>query len=118
MFGKRIDQKNLLKISFFCSEFPDIPGKSWIRRKWRKPSKHIKVQKQLSKAVLRKRCSANLQQIYRRTPMAKCNVNKVAFHGCTPVNLLQIFRTPFLKNSFGWLLFKVIIPFTYFIFLC
>ena len=50
--------------------------------------------------------------------MAKCNVNKVALHGCAPVNLLQIFRTPFLKNSFGWLFLKVIIPFTYFIFLC
>ena len=24
-------------------------------------------------------------------------------HGCSPVNLMYIFRTPFLKNSFGWL---------------
>ena len=25
-------------------------------------------------------------------------------HGCSPVNLLHIFRTPFPKNTFGWLL--------------
>ena len=25
-------------------------------------------------------------------------------HGCSPVNLLHIFRTPFLKNTSGWLL--------------
>ena len=28
-------------------------------------------------------------------------------HGCFPVNLLHIFRTPFLKNTSGWLLLKV-----------
>ena len=25
-------------------------------------------------------------------------------HGCFPVNLLHIFKTPFLKNTSGWLL--------------
>ena len=25
-------------------------------------------------------------------------------HGCSPVNLLHIFRTPFLKNTYEWLL--------------
>ena len=25
-------------------------------------------------------------------------------HGCSPVNLLYIFRTPFQKNNSGWLL--------------
>ena len=25
-------------------------------------------------------------------------------HGCSPINLLHIFRTPFLKNTSGWLL--------------
>ena len=25
-------------------------------------------------------------------------------HGCSPVNLLHIFRTPFIKNISGWLL--------------
>ena len=37
-------------------------------------------QKQPSRGVLRKRCSENMQQIYRRTPMPKCDFNKVALH--------------------------------------
>ena len=28
-------------------------------------------------------------------------------HGCSPVNLLHIFRTPFTKNTSGWLLLNV-----------
>ena len=41
---------------------------------------HIKnsIQKQLFREVLRKGCSENIQQIYRRTPMRKCDFNKVA----------------------------------------
>ena len=34
--------------------------------------------KQPSKGVLRKRCSENIKQIYRKTPMSKCDFNKVA----------------------------------------
>ena len=38
-------------------------------------SKHrCKVQKQPSRSVLRKRCSENMQQIYRRTPVPKWGV--------------------------------------------
>ena len=40
------------------------------------PSK-TKFQKQPPRGVLSKRCSKNMQQIYRRTPMAKCDFNKV-----------------------------------------
>ena len=40
--------------------------------------------------------------------MPKCDFNKVAKHGCSPVNLLHIFRAPFLKNTSGPLL--LIIP--------
>ena len=46
--------------------------------------------------------------------MPKCDVNKVALlcnfieiilrHGCSPVNLLHIFRTTFTKNTSGWVL--------------
>ena len=69
-------------------------------------------QKQPSKGILRKRCSENIRKIYRRTPMPKCDFNKVAQnfteitlrHGCSPVNLLHILRTPFTKNTSGWLL--------------
>ena len=35
-------------------------------------------QKQPSRGVPRKKCSENMQQIYKRTPMAKCDFNKVA----------------------------------------
>ena len=36
--------------------------------------------KQPPRCVLSKRCSENMQQIYRRTPMPKCDFNKVAEH--------------------------------------
>ena len=34
-----------------------------------------------------------------------CNFIEITLrHGCSPVNLLHVFRTPFTKNTFGWLL--------------
>ena len=36
------------------------------------------IQKQLSAGILRKTRSENMQQIYRRAPMSKCDFNKVA----------------------------------------
>ena len=43
--------------------------------------------------------------------MQKCDFNKVSgsieitpLHRCSPVNLLHIFRTPFHRNTSGWLL--------------
>ena len=58
--------------------------------------------------------SENMQQIYRRTPMPKCDFNKVernfteitCQHWFTPVNLLHIFRAAFLKNTSEWLLLE------------
>ena len=36
-----------------------------------------------------------------------CNFNEIAFrHGCSPVNLLRIFKISFSKNTSGWLLLK------------
>ena len=61
--------------------------------------KYKSLQKQTSRGVLRKRCSGNIQQIYWRTPMPKCDFNKVAKHGCSAVNLLQISRAHFPKNT-------------------
>ena len=77
------------------------------------------VQRQPFRGVLSKRCSENMQQIYKRTLMPKLDFNKIAKyaanlqypcrsvitlrHGCSPVNLLHIFRTPFTKNASGWL---------------
>ena len=61
----------------------------------------------------RKRCSENMQQIYRGTPMPKCDstkLKKVALrHGCSQVNLLHIFRTSFLKITSGRLLLQYLI---------
>ena len=49
--------------------------------------------------------------------MAKCDFNKVALlcnfveitlrHGCSPVNRLHIFRTPFPKNTSSGLFLKI-----------
>ena len=49
-------------ISFFKREVKVLVGKT----------------KAAVQAVLGKRCSENMQQIYRRTPMPKCDFNKVA----------------------------------------
>ena len=38
------------------------------------------TQKQPSRGVLRKSCYENMQQISRRTPMSKCDFNKVGIH--------------------------------------
>ena len=35
--------------------------------------------KQPSRCVLRERCSENMQQIYRRTPMLKCDFDEVTW---------------------------------------
>ena len=61
-----------------------------------------KRQKQPFSGVLKKRCSENMQQTYRGTPMPKCDFNKFAlqlWHGCSPVNLLHIFRTRFPRTQ-------------------
>ena len=42
-----------------------------------------KTHKQPFRGVLRKRCSGNRQQIYRRTPMPECDFNEVALQLCT-----------------------------------
>ena len=55
-------------------------------------------QKQPTGGVLKKRCSEVLMKLL-------SNFIEIALrHGCSPVNLLHIFRTPFTKNRFGRLL--------------
>ena len=76
---------------------------------------HEWLQEQPSKGVLRKRCSENIQQIYRITPMSKFGFNKVALqlywnslqNGCSPVNILHNFRTPLSKNTSRGLLLRL-----------
>ena len=52
-----------------------------------------------------------MQKIYRRTPMPKCdfcNFIEIALrHGCSPVNLPHLFRTPFPRNTSGRLLLSI-----------
>ena len=53
------------------------------------------------------RCSENILQIYRVTPMPKCDFNRLLSnfieialrHVCSHVNLLHTFGTHFLKNT-------------------
>ena len=53
------------------------------------------LQKQPLRGVLKKRCSENMQEN---------NFIEITLrHGCSPVNFLHIFRTPFLKNTSEWL---------------
>ena len=64
------------------------------------------LQKQPSSGVLTKGCSENIQQIYRRTPMPKCDLQSnfieiTLWYVCCPVNLLHIFRTPFPRSTSG-----------------
>ena len=64
------------------------------------------LQKQPPRGVLKKRCSENMQHIYRRTLMPKCDLQSnfieiTLRHGCSPAYLLHIFRTPFTKNTSG-----------------
>ena len=60
-------------------------------------------QKQPARGVLRKSCSENMQRIYRRTPMSKCDFNKVEENNfielCNFATLLNLhFGMGFLLN--------------------
>ena len=63
----------------------------------------------LRKGVLKICSKLTGEHPYRRAisiSMPKCDFNvEIAIrYGCSPVNLLHIFRTPFLRKSSGWLL--------------
>ena len=54
-----------------------------------------------------------------------CNFIEITLqHRCSPVNLLHIFRTPFLKNTSKWLLLAIVLSFlllissSFYFFLC
>ena len=60
--------------------------------------------KQHSTCVLRKRCSENMQQIYKRLPMPKCDFNKVALQLYWYHNSAWVFSCIFaacFQNSFS-----------------
>ena len=71
----------------------------------------IMVHKQPSRGVLKKRCSENMQQIYRRTPMPKYDFNKVAKQkspfflshlSFTWIAASEGVRNALLKNTCEW----------------
>ena len=68
-----------------------------------------KSQKQPPRCVL-KICSTFTGEYPCRSAISielQSNFFEIALrHGCSPVNLLHIFRTPFPKNTSGWLLLK------------
>ena len=63
------------------------------------------VQKQPPRGgALKKRCSENMQQIYRRTPILKCDINKVAKQLYWNPTLAWVFPCKFaayLQNTFS-----------------
>ena len=79
--------------------------------------KESTFQKQPSRCVPTKSCSENIQQIYRRITMPKCvhesrfKIIEITLYW-NPINFLYIFRTPFPKNTSGWLLLKLLLRFT------
>ena len=58
------------------------------------------------KKILLKICSKfTAEHSYRSVVSMQSNFTEIALrHGCSPVNLLLIFRTPFFKNTHGRLL--------------
>ena len=68
----------------------------------------MKIQKQPSRGVLKKRYSQNMQNY----GMPKCDfrsnfIEIALWHGCSPVNLLHIFKAPLPNNTSGRLLLKI-----------
>ena len=68
-----------------------------------------------SKDVLKKRCSENMQQTYKRPCRSVISkklhgnfIEPALRHGCSPVNLMHIFRTTFLKNTAGGVLLNIL----------
>ena len=59
------------------------------------------------------KCATNLQENTHTAIKLLCNFTKIALRrGCSRVNLLHIFRTPFPKNASGGL------PLYYFLYIC
>ena len=75
----------------------------------------LKIQKHPSVGALLKGCSQNMQQIYRRTSMSKCDFSKVAkqlyrnhaFTWVFPCKFVAYFQSTFPKNTSGGLLLEI-----------
>ena len=85
--------KNFCEVALFCKVTAESSEAATQRCSWEKV-----FWKYAAIGVLR--CSIKLQS----------NFTEIALrHGCSPVNLLHIFRTPFPKNTSGQLLLKAVI---------
>ena len=102
----------------------------WLRLLY--SNHHGGNQKQPARGVPKKKCSENIKQVYKRAAIPKCNFNKVTLqlylnhssalrtptpllasasleeniHSWKYAVLLHVFRSPFSKNTSGWLLLK------------
>ena len=128
MFGSRQRTVNLWKIYYREHSILVVDKNTWLKvhHKWymryvhastirhklcvvkhkgqRSRSSHLEVF--LRKAVL-KMCSKFTGEYSCRSLISiklRCNFIEIALrHGCSPVNLLYIFRKPFPRNTSGWL---------------
>ena len=74
----------------------------------------FQFQNQPSRGSLRKRCSENVYQICTCQSVISikllCNFIEITLrHGCSPVNVLHIFKTSFSKNTSGGLLLQFLL---------
>ena len=63
------------------------------------------IKKQPSRCVLRNRCSENMEQIYRRKPMPKCDFNKLSlrlYWNHTSAWVFSCKSVAYLQNTFSW----------------
>ena len=103
-----------LFLNILSFNFVSAPNKS-LRSRWFRTSYGNHSQKQQSRGILRKRCSENMQQIYRRTPTPKCDFNKVAkqlywIHTLAwmfSCKFAAYFQNTFLKNTSGRLILNI-----------
>ena len=71
---------------------------------WDTLSNRYFKQKQPPTGVLKKKCCENMQDIYRRTPMLKCDFNKVAkqfYWNCTSWWVFSCKLTAYFQNTFS-----------------
>ena len=83
--------------------------------KYSPPKWLLEIQKQPSRSVLRKRCSENMQHMYRRTPMSNCDFNIVALQlywnhtseWLFSCKFAACFQNTFSKNIYGGVVLEI-----------
>ena len=103
-------RERFVKIAYYCQN----ASSQMFNRVLNKPLLSFEFQKQPSRGFLRKcvlkKCSKFTgEHPYRSAISIKLQSNFIEitlWHWCSPVNLLHIFRTHFLKSTFGQLLLE------------